>query len=186
MAIERHRRRFTVGEYERMIEAGVLVEDERTELLAGEIVEMSPIGIRHMNCVNRTGKVVGRSIGDDLILSVQNPIRLSNDGMPQPDLAVFADRGNDAPMPTDGEVLLVIEVSDSTRDSDRQIKLPLYAAAGIPEAWLFDLATETIERHTEPVDGRHTLIAVAGRGQAPESTVIPGLSIPASVIPPKG
>ena len=185
MAIERRRRRFTVDEYARMVDAGVLTEEDRTELLAGEVVEMSPIGIRHMHCTNRTGKVVGRALGDDLILSVQNPIRLSRDGMPQPDLAVFVDRGDSAPMPTDDEVLLVIEVSDSTRDNDRQIKLPLYAAAGIPEAWLFDLATEAIERHTEPVDGRYTLIAVAGRGQSLESTVIPGLTIPASVIPPK-
>ena len=146
---------------------------------------MSPIGIRHMNCVNRTGKVVGRGIGDDLILSVQNPIRLSNDEMPQPDLAVFADRGDDVPMPTDDEVLLVIEVSDSTRDNDRQIKLPLYAAVGVPEAWLFDLATETIERHSEPTDGRYTLIVVAGHGQSLQSAAMPGLVIPASVMPPK-
>jgi Uma2 family endonuclease len=180
MAIGRQRHRFTIGEYERMIEAGVLPEDDRTELLAGEIVEMSPIGIRHMNCVNRTGKLIGRTIGDDLILSVQYPIRLSNDGMPQPDLAVFADRGDDAPMPTDGEVLLVVEVSDSTRENDRQVKLPLYTAAGIPEAWLFDLATQTIERHTMPVDGRYTLIAVASPGGVLDSTIIPGLAVPAS------
>ncbi len=186
MAIERRRHHFTIGEYERLIESGVLPEDERTELLAGEIVEMSPIGIRHMNCVNRTGKLVGRAIGDEFILSVQNPIRLSDDGMPQPDLAVFADRGDEAPMPTDSEVLLVVEVSDSTRENDRQVKLPLYAAAGIAEAWLFDLATETIERHTEPIDGRYTLIAVASPGGVLDSTIIPGLAVPANVIPPKG
>ncbi|HEY8599057.1 MAG TPA: Uma2 family endonuclease [Thermomicrobiales bacterium] len=186
MAIERLRRRFTVDEYERMVEAGVLTEDDRTELLAGEVVEITPIGIRHMNCVNRAAKIIARNIGDEFILSVQNPIRLSNDGMPQPDLAVFADRGDDAPMPTDDEVLLAIEVADSTRDNDRQIKLPLYAAAGIAETWLFDLAAETIERHTAPLDGRYTLIAVAGRGQSLDSTVIPGLTLPASVIPPKG
>lgn len=142
--------------------------------------------LRHMHCVNRAAKLIGRGIGDELILSVQNPIRLSNDGRPQPDLAVFADRGDDAPMPTDDEVLLAIEVSDSTRDNDRQITLPLYAAAGIAETWLCDLAAETIERHTAPSDGRYTLIAVAARGQALDSTVIPGLTIPASVIPPKG
>jgi Uma2 family endonuclease len=147
---------------------------------------MRPIGIRHIICVNRTGKIIGRALGDDLILSVQNPIRLSNDGMPQPDLAVFADRGADAPMPTDGEVLLVIEVSDSTRDNDRQAKLPLYAVAGIPEAWFFDLVTETIKRHSAPIDGRYTLIAVSSPGRALASTIIPGLSIPANVIPPKG
>ncbi len=185
MAIERHRHRFSVGEYERMIAAGVLLEDDRTELLAGEIIEMSPIGIRDMNCVNRIGKIIGRAIGDELMLSVQNPIRLSNDGMPQPDLAVFTDHGAGAPMPTDDEVLLVIEVSDSKCDNDRQVKLPLYAAAAIPEAWLFDLVTETIERHTMPIAGRYTLIAVSSPGVALASTVIPGLSIPANVIPPK-
>ena len=124
---------------------------------------MGSIGIRHLNCVNRAGKIIGRRIGDALILSVPNRIRLSNDGMPQPDLAVFAGRGDDAPMPTDDEVLLAIKVADSTRDNDRQIKLPLYAAAGIAETWLFDLIAETIVRHTAPFDGRYTLIAVAGR-----------------------
>lgn len=185
MAIERQRRRFSVGEYERMIAAGVLLEDDRTELLAGEIVEMSPIGIRHMHCVNRLGKLIGRAIGDDLMLSVQNPIRLADDGMPQPDLAVFPDRGVGASMPTNSDVLLVIEVSDSTRDNDRQVKLPLYAAAEIPEAWLCDLVTDTIERHTAPSDGRYTLIAVSSPGRSLPSTVIPGLAIPTSVIPPQ-
>ena len=148
-------------------------------------VVISPTMLRHMNCVNRAAKIIGRNLADDLILSVQNPIRLSNDGMPQPDLAVFADRGNDAPMPTDADVLLAIEVADSTRDNDRQIKLPLYAAAWIAETWLFDLAAETIERHTAPLAGRYTLIAVVGRGQSLDSTVIAGLTIPANVIPPQ-
>src|SRR4051794_31298886 len=183
MATDISRRRFTVADYERMIEAGILAEDDRVELVAGEIVEMAAIGIRHMNCINQTGKRIGRAIDNSLIVSIQNPIRLSNDGMPQPDLAVFLDQGEDATMPTVNEVLIVIEVADTSRNYDRQIKLPLYAAAGIREAWFFDLATETIERHTAPIDGRYTLIAIAGRGQSLTSTVLPSLTIPASIIP---
>jgi Uma2 family endonuclease len=181
--ISRRPYRFTVADYERMGEAGILTEDDRVELINGEIIEMSPIGIRHMRCVNRTGRLAERSIGDEYEVSVQNPIRLSNDGMPQPDIAIFPAQDDDAPMPTDDEVLVVIEVADSTRNFDRHTKLPLYAAAGIPEAWLFDLIGETIERHTQPADGRYTLIAVAGRGQALTSTVLPGLTIPANIIP---
>src|SRR4051812_26306617 len=119
MAVDISRRRFTVADYERMIEAGILTEEDRVEVIAGENVEMAAIGIRHMNCINQVGKRIGRAIDDSLIVSIQNPIRLSNDGMPQPDIAVFPDHGIDAPMPVDTEVLLVVEVSDTSRNYDR-------------------------------------------------------------------
>ena len=177
------RRRFTVTDVERMVTAGILAEDERVELIAGEIFELAPISLRHMNCVNRIGKQAHRVVPDSLLVSVQNPLWLFEDAMPQPDLAIIPDLDDDAPLPTGAETLLVIEVSDTSRKYDRQTKLPLYAAAGIPEAWIFDLVTETIERHTESIDGRYTLIAIAGRGQALTSTVLPNLTIPASIIP---
>lgn len=135
--------------------------------------------------VNRVSKIIGRTIGDELILGVRNPI-LAEYGITPPDLAVFVDRGDSAQVPTVADTVLVCDIFATTRDDIRRSKLPLYAAAGFAETWLFDLAAETIERHTAPSDGRYTLIAVAGRGQALDSTVIPGLTIPTSAIPPKG
>lgn len=183
MATEIARRRFTVQTYEQMIAAGILTEDDRVELIAGEIIDMSPIGIRHMNCLNQAAKRVGRAAGNEWLVSIQNPIRLAPDSQPQPDLALVPDCGENAPMPAAGEVRLVIEVADSSRNYDRQVKLPLYAAAGIPEAWLCDLVAETIERHTAPEAGRYTLIAIAARGQELTSTVLPALILPANLIP---
>jgi Uma2 family endonuclease len=178
------RHRFTVADYERMIEAGILTEDDRVELIAGEIVEMAAMGARHVECVGRTNGLHHRLAGDGVIVHSRSAIRLSNDGEPEPDIAVVRDRDYEGELPTADDTLLVIEVADTTLHTDRQVKLPLYAAAGIPEAWLFDLTGETIERHTAPVDGRYTLIAVAGRGNEITSTVLPSVTIPASIIPP--
>ncbi len=183
MVTEVARRRFTAAVYRQMIAAGILGEDDRVELIAGEIIEMSPIGVRHMNCLNQVAKRVGRCVGEDWLVSVQNPILLADDSQPQPDIAVIPDRGENAPLPVAGEVRLVVEVADSSRNFDQQVKLPLYAAAGIPEAWLFDLVGATVERHTGPVEGRYTLIAIAARGQTLASTVLPALAFPASIIP---
>jgi Uma2 family endonuclease len=176
------RRRFTAAEYERMAEAGILGEDDRVELIAGEIVEVSPVGGRHVGSLGRANRLVSRQAGDHLLVSVQSPIQLSATSEPEPDLAVVRDRAYGRALPAPADVLLVIEVADTSRDYDRGVKLPLYAAAGIPEAWLFDLVTETIERHTEPHGGRYGLVAIVGRGQALSSTVLPGLTIAADVI----
>lgn len=169
------RRRFTVEEYHRMGEAGVLPEGERVELLDGEIVAMSPIGIRHMQGVNRLNKQAASQIGAGLIVSVQNPIGIANGVEVQPDLAILQDRDYES-MPTSADILLVIEVADSSRAYDRETKMPLYGAAGIAEAWLVDLIAGTIERYSEPRDGRYTRIAIAGRGETIASTVLPDLT----------
>ncbi|MGN6674798.1 MAG: Uma2 family endonuclease, partial [Thermomicrobiales bacterium] len=101
---------------------------------------------------------------------------------PQPDLALLVRRPYGRSVPAAADVLRVIEVSDTTRERDRSIKLPRYAAAGIPEAWIFDLTSETIERHSEPRGGRYGLIAVAGRGDTLTSTVLPALTIDVDAI----
>ncbi len=177
MAVQVARRRFTVDDYERMAEAGILTEDDRVELIAGEIVEMSPTGGRHVQCVGRTNRHLSRQVGENVLVNVQSPIRLSNDGEPEPDFAVVRDRDYGGALPSPPDILLVIEVAESSRDYDRNVKLPLYAAAGIPEAWLVDLVAQTVERHTEPHNGRYSLIALASRGQSLASTVLPGVTI---------
>ena len=168
------RRRFTVEDYHRMGEAGILTEDDRVELIEGTIVELSPIRDPHARAVNHlTEFLVVRLAGGDVTVSVQNPIRLSGDTEPQPDLAVL--RGRDRGLAEAADVLLVIEVADTSRRYDRNVKLPLYAAAGIPEAWLVDLVARTIERHTEPRAGRNRQTTIARRGESLASTVLPAV-----------
>jgi Uma2 family endonuclease len=169
------RYRFSVADYELMIEAGILTEDDRVELLAGEIVEMGPIGGEHVGRVNVVSNRLVRQVDPAVIVSVQNPIRLSDDSEPQPDIALLRPGTPTHAVPLAADVLLLIEVAESSRDTDRSVKFPLYAAAGIPEAWLVDLAAGVIERHTEPRNGRYTLVALAGRGESLPSTVLPHL-----------
>ncbi len=176
------RRRFTVHEYHRMAEAGILHEDDRVELVGGEIVEMTPIGTRHFTCVNQLTRLLVSSVGDGAIVSVQNPIRLDEHGEPQPDLAVIRARDYRESLPTPEDVLLLIEVSDTSLAYDRDVKLPLYARFGIPEVWIVDLAGEAIERHTEPSEGGYGLIRRARRGAALESAGLSGLVLPVDAV----
>lgn len=171
-------KRFTVAEYERLGKLGFFHEDDRIELLDGEIIEMAAIGGDHATVVRRLTKLVVRQVGDELIVDVQNPIRLNDKSMPQPDLAVIRDKDYDGVIPSAADALLVMEVSDSSLDYDRNRKLPRYAAASIPESWLFDVAARRVERHTEPRSGRYRQVAVAGPGQELASTVLPSVRIP--------
>ncbi len=181
MAMLMPRRRFTVDEYEQMAVSGILHEDDRVELVAGEIIEMSPIGVRHMNCVNRLNRMLNRLLPDGVMVSVQNPILLSDDSQPQPDLVILYDRTYQK-VPTAADAPVVIEVADSSRDHDRGFKFPIYATAGIAEAWLIDLTAETIERHTEPHDGHYRFIALANRGESLPSTVFPTVTLSADAV----
>ena len=135
------RRRFTVDEYHRMAEAGILHEDEPVELIEGELIQMAAVGSRHMACVNDVTRLLIIGLGDRAIVSIQNPVRLSSGSEPEPDVAILRPRPDRyrTALPRPEDVLLVIEVSDTTLRYDRDVKLPLYAAAGIPEAWIVDL-----------------------------------------------
>lgn len=176
------RRRFTVAEYQGMGEVGIFTEDDRVELIAGEIIEMSPIGLRHARCVNRLNRILSRYAGPEMLVGVQNPIYLPGESAPQPDLAMVYDRDSGDRWPTPAEVLLVIEVADSSLDYDRGTKLPLYAAAGIAEAWLVDLASGTVERYSDPHGGLYRLVARGQSGDTLTSTVLAALSIPIETI----
>ena len=135
-----------------MGEAGVFAEDDRVELLDGEIVQMRPIGIPHSSSVDRLNAFFSRRLGRRAIIRVQGPIILDRYSEPQPDLSVLAPRadfyGHAQPRPRD--VLLAIEVMDSSRGYDRTLKLPLYARAELREVWLVDLKAEVIERYRKP------------------------------------
>jgi Uma2 family endonuclease len=152
MRAEMPKKLFTIDEYYKMAEVGILDPDERVELLEGEIVEMSPVGARHINCVNRANAIFSKKLGDRVIVSVQNSLSLSEYSELQPDIVLLKPRpdfyGNDRINWSDS--LLVIEISDTTLQRDRDIKLPLYSKAGIEEFWIEDLKSETIFVYRDP------------------------------------
>lgn len=146
------RRRFTVEEYHRMGEAGVLTENDRVELLDGSIVRMSPIGPPHASTVARLTTLLIRRFGDRATIWAQNPIILDRWSEPQPDLCVLVPRADfyGAAHPRPRDVLLGIEVMASSRSYDRTLKLPLYAKAELREVWLVDLKAQTIDAYRRP------------------------------------
>jgi Uma2 family endonuclease len=173
------RRRLTVDEFERMERVGILHEDERVELIDGELIQMAPIGSRHAGCVISCLDVFRRYPADWFLLSVQNPIRLSDFSEPQPDLALLRPRPDNytESNPRAEDVLLVIEVSDTSAAYDRRVKLPRYAAAGIPEAWLVNLPRRSIEVYREPRDGRYQQVTVYRRGERITLVALPAITV---------
>jgi Uma2 family endonuclease len=144
--------KFTVQQYHLMHEAGVFTVGDRYELINGEIREMSPIGIKHAVCVAKTARLFQIKLGDRAFVWTQNPIILRNYSEPQPDLAILKWRDDfyASALPTPEDILLIIEVADSTIAYDRDVKMPLYAVNGIPEMWLFDINQQIIEGYTKP------------------------------------
>jgi Uma2 family endonuclease len=165
MEVAAARRRFTRKEYYRMAEVGILREDDRVELIRGEIVEMSPPGRHHRAFVNNLNRLLSRRLPEQTVVSVQNPLALSDDTEPQPDLAVLRTRDvsyKDREAWAE-DALLVIEVAESSLAYDRTTKRRLYAEAGIPEYWVVDCAAETIEVHRGPgPDGYREVRLVTG------------------------
>jgi Uma2 family endonuclease len=178
------RRRFTVHEYHRMAEAGILHEDDRVELIEGEIVEMSPIGGRHAKCVIELMRLLVPVVGEEARVSPQNPVRLGDYGEPQPDIAVLriSERYRAGELSESEDVLLLVEVSDTSLRYDREIKLPLYARAVVREVWIVDLANEAIERHTEPTGDSYRLTERARRGETLRSKALPELVVPVDAL----
>jgi Uma2 family endonuclease len=152
MTVQLLTHKFTTQQYHLMHDAGVFGHGDRFELINGEITEMSPIGRKHAVCVTRLNELFfSRLLGKVQIWS-QNPIRLEDKSEPQPDLAILKRRDDfyAEALPTPADILLIIEVSDSTIAYDREVKMPLYAAAGIPEMWLFDVNEQVIFGYSQP------------------------------------
>lgn len=144
--------KFTVQQYHLMHEAGVFAEGDRLELINGEIRVMSPIDRKHAVCVEKTARAFQIKLGNQAFIWTQNPILLSNYFQPQPDLAILKWRDDfyAEALPTPDDILLIIEVADSTIAYDRDIKSSLYAANGIPEMWLFDVNKKVVEGYSQP------------------------------------
>jgi Uma2 family endonuclease len=141
-----------------MAGSGLLDETDRVELIEGELIDMAPIGSRHANLVDVLAQLLVRRLPPGCRVRVQNPIRLGELSELQPDIAVVRDRSYAAAHPEASDLLLVIEVADTTLEFDRDVKLPLYARHGVPECWLIDVAARQLKIHREPVEGEYRRI----------------------------
>lgn len=152
------RRLFTVTEYHKMAEAGVLHPEERVELLGGEIRPMSPVGGKHIRIVANLTKVLVQQLAHSYDVLVQCPILLSDNSEPEPDIALIRQfqKGDIPDVPPAEDVFLVVEVSDSTLTYDRDTKVFFYAEAGIPETWVIDVNKGTIIQYLEPREGYYS------------------------------
>lgn len=185
MSVQIERRWFSVEEFDRMIRSGILTGDERVELIEGEIVKMSPIGKFHAACVIRLTMLLTRLVGELALVSVQNPVQLNDFSKPQPDVALLKPRDDfyaqTPPMPDD--ILLIVEVADTTAASDRTVKVPLYARAGIPVVWLVDLQRDLIEVYARPAGGAYQELSEARRGDTLTLESLPGFKLGVNEIP---
>jgi Uma2 family endonuclease len=155
VAVSRHR--LTGADFRRMGEVGILGPDDRVELIAGEIVDMSPIGSLHAALVRAIATALMHHVREKALLAIQDPLALDDTSQPQPDLTILRPRADfyAAAHPGPGDVLLMIEVADTTLAFDLDVKVPLYAAAGIPEAWVIEAASRRTHIFRLPVNGRY-------------------------------
>jgi Uma2 family endonuclease len=177
--VQVERRRFTVAEYHQMADANILTEEDRVELIDGEIRQMSPIDPVHAAGVKRLNQLLMSRLANRFIISVQDPIRLDDLNEPEPDLAILRwhDDFYEQQHPTPGDVLVLIEVANTSLVYDRTEKLPRYAAAGIAEVWLVNVARRTIEQYAHPVAGQYQVKKVLSRGMMLEAAAIPDLAL---------
>jgi len=157
MATIASRFRFTVDDYHRMAEAGILARDQRVELLDGEVIEMTPIGAKHIYCVGRLDDLFHEALSKQYLVLAQAPIQLDDVTEPEPDLVVL-DRSrliSQEQLPTADDVVLLVEVAETSIQTDTQVKLPLYARAGVVEVWIADLTSRTLHVYRRPADGKY-------------------------------
>jgi len=162
-----------------MAESGVLTEDSRVELIEGEVLEMAPIGESHFGHVNRFNRVFSGAFADRAVVHVQNPIRLGLRSEPQPDVVLLWPRDDDymGKFPTPDDVLLVVEIAESSLAYDRETKAPLYARAGIVEYWIVNLIDSENVIHRDPRRGRYRSVQTLQRGDSIAPLGFPSVSL---------
>jgi Uma2 family endonuclease len=173
------RRLITVEAYHRMGETGILAPDERVELIEGEIVEMAPIGSRHSGMVTRLTRLLVQAAGDRGLVSVQNPVWLSRITEPQPDFALLKPRADDyqSATPRPEDVLLAVEIAETSLRYDREIKVPLFAAHGIPELWIVDVGERVLWTYRELRAGAYAEIEQTDRPRKLRLSAAPEIEI---------
>ena len=156
---------FTVDEFQRMGDAGILPDGRRYELIRGEVIEMSLPGSPHAGRVKRLTWLFNRKIGDAALISVQDPVVLGLHSMPVPDIALLQPRADfyTSAHPKPEDVLLLVEVANTSLKSDRTVKAELYAEAGISEYWLLDIHGDALIVHSNPKNGSYQNVITLGR-----------------------
>ncbi len=178
------RRPLTVAEYHRMGETGILTERDRIELIEGALIASSPIGSEHAGTVNALTRALVRAVGERGVVAAQNPVQLDAVSEPEPDLAVLKAREDDyrQATPRPHEVLLIIEVADTSLAYDREVKRSLYVWHGIPEFWLVNLAAGEVEVCRAPSGDAYTSVVCVGRDGMLEPELLPGAVIPVAAV----
>ena len=186
--LTRLRRKFTVAEYYRMAEEGILQPAERVELIDGVIFVMPPIGIPHAAGVRRIERVLHQALGAAATISIQNPLRLDDYSDPEPDIAILRFREDDyaTAHPGPADTLLVMEVSDSSLAFDLEVKSRRYAAAGIPEMWVMNLPGDCIDRLDLPMPAGYARHTIFRRGETLHPAALPDLELAVDdLLPPR-
>ena len=175
MASSVTRKRFTADEYQRMGQVGILTEDDRVELIDGEIVAMTPIGTRHNASVARANRALVRTAGDDAIVLPEGSVRLDLFSEPQPDLVLLRPRADfyASQHAGPGDMLVVIEIADPSIRYDQDVKAPLYAGVGVPEYWLVDLDANVVWRYSLPDQDTYRSVEQFHRGQSIAPQLLP-------------
>jgi Uma2 family endonuclease len=178
------RHRFTAEEYHRMAEGGLFGEDDRVELIEGEIIEMTPIGSRHAGTVKRLIRLLGQAVGSRAIVAVQDPLALGPRSEPEPDIALLHPRDDfyTTSHPGPADVLLLIEVAEASLRYDREVKIPLYARHAVPAVWLVDLAGRALTAHRQPAGDGYQQTRVVTDLAAVELPGLNGLNVDLSGI----
>ncbi len=168
MSVVLDRYLWSVEEYERLGETGFFDEDDRVELIRGDILTMSPVGDRHIGRVNALTELLRDKLGKTVVLAIQNPIRLNKASEPQPDISILKRRadfyGKQKAGPQD--IWLLIELSDSTLEFDKQVKIPMYAESEVAEVWIVDLKFGVVSQYGEPFAGQYRHVANARKGES--------------------
>ena len=169
------RRRFTADEYQRMGQVGILSAKDRVELIDGEVVAMSPIGPPHSAHVDRANRAFVLKAGDDAIVRVQGAVRLDLFNEPQPDVVLLRPRPDfyESAHPGPADILLVVEVADSSLDFDRSVKMRLYARMGVPDFWLVDVKAHELTRFNDPAPDGYRAQQRDGRGRLVAPVLLP-------------
>lgn len=177
-------RKFTIEQYQKMGEMGIFQPEERIELIEGEIIKMSPIGLQNAVVINRLNRFFSVQLVERTVVTIQNPIQLNNYSEPQPDIALLKPRedfyANKFPSPED--VLLLIEIADSSVICDQEVKLPLYAENNIPEFWLVNIPRQVLEVYRQPEAKTYQKQQIISKNQTISPLAFPDLTIDFSTI----
>jgi len=172
--------RLGVDAYHQMIDNGIFDQDDRVELIEGELRAMPPIKPDHAGKTNRLNRLLNLRVGDEALVTVQNPLTLPPHSEPEPDLMLLRPRDDfyERANPTPKDTLLVIEICDSSLRYDQEVKVPLYAAHGVPEVWLVDLQHRRLEIYREPGTDGYRLILRPDLTEVISPVLLPSLRVP--------